>query len=668
MKFISILQRFKRAAKLPFFVFVLLIMVFTITAKSQTLIPRDSIPTVDSLKTVRAKDTLLVKDTIQIFTPHFKHGLFSYFPSHNQKITKFDIQWINYSAGSDVLMEASPVVPQHLGNYGLWNTNSFMGSGISDLSVRWNGRSLGGIINSSVPFDVIPLEFVESIEVLTGVDAIAFSDNSSGAVLNAQEIRYNTAKPYTRLWYSQGGNNYIATDGIYSQNFAPNLNLTLGFRRMSSEGRFTSSGIDAWNVRTKLQYTPSDKSILSFTYMFTNHDMGAFGGLSSANTDNITSEPWYVGANTVMKRNDATITFSTFISDDTTSNLTALLYYSNALTEQKNLPFFDGFEVSNLTYKQQEAILGTSIRFEQYLIPKGSAFSNSIRTGGEAEVLSTNETVYYSAFSGTKLSGYGIFHQNLGSMYLKASVRGTLLNDQFTPSLGLGVFLPFAEKNIIKLEAIQSTNLRTIFEPIDQSVVNSVVSLQSSIRSDSLLIEPFAFIRNVDAKYEAWSVTDQSELPIGFEYKTGTSRTLAGFGFTVKNSVWRFFYSVNAQYTYQGMNDNTTKLLPDLYGSAEVYYQHLAGSSIGRLGVRIRGNTAVNGFTFSPILNSFTRFDTADFPTGFNGIDLFATAKLGDAYIRLTYMNVLNQTYGYVPIYPQLDGNFRISVGWAFFE
>jgi hypothetical protein len=53
---------------------------------------------------------------------------------------------------------------------------------------------------------------------------------------------------------------------------------------------------------------------------------------------------------------------------------------------------------------------------------------------------------------------------------------------------------------------------------------------------------------------------------------------------------------------------------------------------------------------------------------GFNGIDLYASAKLGDAYVRLTYMNLLNQTFGYMPIYPQLEGNFRISVGWAFLE
>lgn len=659
----SQLQRYTRAALLPFFVFICLVMSFDlIYSQSQSSIGTSKDLIEDSTKTKK------VQDTIPLFTPHYKHGLFSFWKHTNKNVSKYNLQWINYTAGSDILTESANVVPMNLGNYGLWNTTSFFGSGFADQSVRWNGRSIGGIINPSIPLDILPIEFIENLEVLTGVDAIAFSDNASGAVVNAQEIRYNTAKPYTRLWYSQGGNNYLASDGVFSQNVAPNLNITLGFRRMSSEGRFASSGIDAWNVRTKLQYTPSNRSVLSFTYMFTNHDMGAFGGLSSQNTDLFTAEPLFSGANTVIKRNDATLTFSSFLNDDTTTSLTALLYYSNALTEQKNLPFFDSIDVINLTYKQHEAIFGTSIRFEQYVIPKNSFFANSLQVGGEVERITTNQTELYEEFSGNKLSGYGIFKQHFGDVFVKTSFRGTVLNDVFSPNAGVGIFVPFGKKNLVKAEAIQSTNLRSIFEPIDQKVLNTVYTLQMVYSADSLTIEPYLFLRNVNARYDAWLVNNQTEIPNAVEFRTGEQRTFAGFGFKFQNSVWRFFYSVNAQYSYQSFDTSSTKMLPTLNGTAELYYQHLAGSSIARLGVRIRGNSEVSGMTFSPITNSMVRFDEATMNGGFNGIDVFASAKLGDAYVRLTYMNILNQTFGYVPIYPQLDGNFRISVGWAFLE
>lgn len=659
----STLQRNTRAALLPFFVFLWFISL-DCNVYSQ-------MKSYDTTKTVVSKDTVNAKkviDTLPLFTPHYKHGLFSFWEQSYQKVSKYNLQWINYTAGSDIVTETSNVVPLHLGNYGLWNTNSWFGSSFSDQNVRWNGRSMGGIIQPTIPLDILPIEFLENVEIIIGVDAISYSDNASGAVINAQEIRYNTAKPYTRLWYSQGGNNYLAADGILSQNIAPNLNLTLGFRRMSSEGRFTSSGIDAWNVRSKLQYTPSNNSVLSFTYMFTNHDMGAFGGLNSQNTDQFTSEPVYSGANTVVKRNDATITFSSFLKEDTTASLTAILYYSNALTEQKNLPYFDGVDIVNLTYKQQEAIVGSSIRYEQYLVPKSSIFANSLQVGGEVERISTNQTEYFDAFLGNKLSGYGIYKQHIGDLYLKASFRGTLMNETFAPSLGVGAYLPIGKNNLLKAEVIQNTNLRSIFEPSDQNVVNTVYSLQLRYSADSLTIEPYIFLRNVNSKYDAWLVKNQSEIPSSIEFRDGEKRTLAGFGFKFQNSVWRFFYSVNAQYTYQSFDTSSTKMLPALNGSAEVYYQHLAGSSIARLGVRVRGNSEISGMTFSPITNSMVRYDEATMNGGFNGIDVFASAKLGDAYVRLTYMNILNQTFGYVPIYPQLDGNFRISVGWAFLE
>ena len=658
------LQRITRAAILPFFVFVCFVQTaFSFHGSVDSVTTKNSLQTIDSVN--RSK----IIDTIPLFTPHVKHGLFSFWSENTKRITKYDVQWLNYTAGSDIITETANVIPLHLGNYGLWNTNSWFGSGFSDQNVRWNGRSMGGIIQSSIPFDVLPIEFIENIEIISGVDAIAYSDNASGSVINAQEIRYNTAKPYTRLWYSQGGNNYLAADGVFSQNIAPNLNLTLGFRRMSSEGRFASSGIDAWNVRSKIQYTLSNRSILSFTYMFTNHDMGAFGGLTSQNTDQFTSEPIYTGANSVLKRNDATVTFSSFLNDDTTSSITALFYYSNALTEQKNLPFFDGIDLVNLSYKQQEAIVGSSLRYEQYLIPKTSTFANSLQLGGEVERITTNQTEVFDEFSANKLSGYAIFKQHLGEMYVKASFRGTLMNETFAPSLGSGLYIPFGKNNLLKAEVIQNTNLRTIFEPVDQQIVNTVYSLQLKYSADSLTIEPYLFLRNVSSQYDAWLVKNQSEIPSSIEFRNGENRTFAGLGFKFQNAIWRFFYSVTAQYTYQSFENSTsTKMLPMLFGSAEVYYQHLAGSSIARLGVRVRGNSEVAGLTFSPLVNSMVRFDDATMNGGFNGIDIFASAKLGDAYVRLTYMNVLNQTFGYVPIYPQLDGNFRISVGWAFLE
>ncbi len=658
------IQKTLRAATLPFFVFSVLLF-FSSTEKS---ISKSVSFQTDSLFVADTVAVNVVKDSTVLYTPHSKHGLLSFFPKAHKKITKYQLQWINYTAGSDVLAEKLPVVPLHLGNYGLWNTTSFNGSGFSDQAVRFNGRSLSGIISQQVPLDIFPLEFVESMEIITGVDAITYSDNASGALINLQEIRYNTSKPYTRLWYSQGGNNYIAADGVYSQNVAPNLNLTLGFRRMFSDGRFSSSGVDAWNVRTKLQYSLSNQSIVSFTYMYTNHEMGAFGGLNSLNTDNITSTPWYVGASTVLKRNDATITYSTFFENDSSGSFTAMLYYSNALTEQKNIPFVNGIEVVDTTYKEQEAITGASFRYEQTLLPKESFFTNSIRTGAEIELLSTNESISFSSFSGSRLSGYGLFQQHFGPLSFKGSFRTTFFNDQVLPSVGVGINLPFTHSSILTAEVLQSTNSRRITEPLNQKVVNTVYSMRYSHQSDSLLIEPYLFFRVVDATFEPWLVKDIDGFPIAIEYKFAKSRSNAGIGFTLKNSFWKIFYSLNTQYTYQGFDVDQFKNLPDIYGSLECYYQHLAGSSIGRLGIRVRGNSAVNGFTFSPINSLIVRSEESVMPGGFNGIDVFASAKLGDAYVRLTYMNVINQTFGLVPIYPQLDGNFRISVGWAFLE
>ncbi len=49
------------------------------------------------------------------------------------------------------------------------------------------------------------------------------------------------------------------------------------------------------------------------------------------------------------------------------------------------------------------------------------------------------------------------------------------------------------------------------------------------------------------------------------------------------------------------------------------------------------------------------------------GITIFATLKLGEAYLRISYNNILSHIY-YVPYYPVYNGNFRLQVAWAFFD
>jgi hypothetical protein len=126
-------------------------------------------------------------------------------------------------------------------------------------------------------------------------------------------------------------------------------------------------------------------------------------------------------------------------------------------------------------------------------------------------------------------------------------------------------------------------------------------------------------------------------------------------------------------------NGSPDQRLPALYASLTAQYEYVIGRSVLRLGVRARLLTAFRGERFLPSTWSYAaqnadaatpREAIAGFDQGLsgNGIDIIAGAEVGNAYIRATYQNALNQQYFYVPVYPMYSTNLRLSVSWTFLD
>jgi hypothetical protein len=49
-------------------------------------------------------------------------------------------------------------------------------------------------------------------------------------------------------------------------------------------------------------------------------------------------------------------------------------------------------------------------------------------------------------------------------------------------------------------------------------------------------------------------------------------------------------------------------------------------------------------------------------------LDAFAILKVGNAYITLSYENLLDANYTITPVYPMPDRSFRLGVNWVFID
>lgn len=107
--------------------------------------------------------------------------------------------------------------------------------------------------------------------------------------------------------------------------------------------------------------------------------------------------------------------------------------------------------------------------------------------------------------------------------------------------------------------------------------------------------------------------------------------------------------------------------VPLVYTGCTAQYEYVLGRSILRAGVRVRMMTAFQPMGFSPMGWNYFETNETQGLTG-NGLDVVAAARVGNAYIRATYQNVLNVPMMNVALYPQYPSNVRVSVALTIAE
>ena len=253
----------------------ILLLIFPMLCFSQN----DSIPKVDSLAAEK-------QDTLYFNKPLKAHGSSFLIPyKHYNKINKTDFAFENYQTSSELIQNKLFSLPLSLGNIGKFNSLAINGAYSQQISSCYNNRPMFDVFDKKYNLEQFPAEFFENIEILTGTDAVSFSDNSSAAMLNFQEIIYNTNTPFTKLWFAQADYDFIGADGIFSQNIAKDLNFTFGFRSLFSSGRYDNNWLESWNTRGLLRYNISDLSSISIVYNFVNMGNGTNGGMKSDTSD-----------------------------------------------------------------------------------------------------------------------------------------------------------------------------------------------------------------------------------------------------------------------------------------------------------------------------------------------------------------------------------------------
>ena len=215
-------------------------------------------------------------------------GALEPFGDSSGAILDSEIPWIQDRYIGDLLWTKPGMYIRDMGSPGQHNELTIGGVDERGIAFLVDGRSQADPITGTYDMFLFPTDYIERIEFITGPRAMLYGMNSTGGAINIVTKSFYTNKPYSRLRYSQGVDDYAQTDAMFSQNIFSRFNFmfglerhALGFDQINQDyaARYTNSDYDAWSFRTKLRYDISNSFNIVFSHLYEQAITGMFGGV-----------------------------------------------------------------------------------------------------------------------------------------------------------------------------------------------------------------------------------------------------------------------------------------------------------------------------------------------------------------------------------------------------
>ena len=625
----------------------------------------DSLTKKDSIyKSIEQDSSKIKSDSIQFYTPIINHGNVSLY--HNKDfrtINKRDLEFLEYNSFSEILTEKTPSFPLFLGNPAMFNSASLFAG--NNVAVNFNNRPILDLEYSSFNLDQMPTEFFENAEVIVGSDAVIYSDNTDGTLINFQEINYNTKIPFTRLWYSQGGYDFLSGDGVYSQNILPNLNYTFGFRRQSGNGRYEKSWIDSWNVRNLVRWNISRQLNISLVENFTNHGLATNGGLNTETstdiTDPIYANSYYPNLNERVFRHDLTLSASSYITKDSSTSISSNIFLSNSQWIRNLSDNLLGKSIDSTRRNTHiSKYYGFNLKLEQNI--KNIIFLSS---GIESYYADMEQAVFNPNLSTTSLSAFARGQMNLFDfIVLSGGLRYRRFGDFNTLNYGTKAIFKFNNNSNFLFDFSQSQEIPPAFAMNIAKNTNNILALSEfSYSGKSNKFALGAYYKSIDNQIEFHDIDNNS---INFSIsQSAINKNYWGTYIEYKIQLIDNLFLAGKILFNSSFEKSNQINFPEIYSTMKTYYQINRGNSILKLGLSGSIISSYTGKKFLPQYRNYIQYDNESGLMN-DGIKVFALARLGNAFIKASFENILSQNYYYVPLYPMYDRNFRFSFSWSF--
>ncbi|MGQ9819493.1 MAG: hypothetical protein ACUVQ1_06160 [Candidatus Kapaibacteriales bacterium] len=531
----------------------------------------------------------------------------------------------------------------------------------------WNGINTKEPFYKISTFDFYPILMFEKIEVLEGLESLVFSNSDNGLSFNYLTRNFDAKIPYTQIWIGQGGYDFLGSSAVISQNILKNLNAYFSYQRFWSAGRYPNSQSDRWNFLVGSRISINPNLSIKIENNYTNWGFGLNGGVNPSKSIDVfqstTASVYYQKYKRRIYQNDLNLSYFWEVLQDSSFSLCGNFLLSNSLlNEEKDSTEFPLLSTTFGTISKISRSLGTdnrlilSNRFVSLITGFELWESKNDKLDSIIPVNIGNAFVYGLV----RFPIFKYFHLVSGFRYgIRESSSTSSFGTKIVYNIDTLLYI-FLEGNYFqRLHPIESRNNL-------EAQKNILLRLGSDVKVNSVYLGIKGFYRNI-LNYSIYeSLSDTFAHPIYVKLSEDINYKAIGLEAKIDFPIWLGVISetkLSSYFSNYGKVKND--FFPNFLLQQNFKYQYQRGKSIAELGITFELMSPFCGFTYLPQWNLFARSNHC---VGWqnNGFNLFANLKLGNAILNLSFNNLLSSNFYYLPIYPEYDRNFQISLIWSF--
>lgn len=523
------------------------------------------------------------------------------------------------------------------------------------------------------------IEDINKIEYLSGTKAFLYGFNSNSGIINIKNQNYNFSKSYTKIRYSETTYEETSLDGIFSQNIYSNLNLKLGIRRNASDGRYTNSEYDSWNLRFKTNYKLLNKYDTYLSVNYNQNKVGMNGGVDLETTDindaydRLKATIRLERAYQKISRNDIEFGLMGNPFNNPENLTTLLLYFTNQFYYFKN--YIPNSKYLSESIKNHTRWMGIKIIqdmfFTDFIFKPELHFGAEIRT---YQILQSPLMNYKKQTQKRVFSDIILFPAS----FLKVNTFSKFMNINNINTVDAGIITTFVVNKFINIDLGYSHSHRFPYELEQWSseIQSSKLPIEKhNIKEIILNFTPFNIL-NLSINYSNYQIKDA--IIIYQKYQPEKNKPYFVFSpllktdqelinTTLKINLWKIESITNLSLNLKDKFEKHLYIHPRYFLYTEAFYNDnlFNDKLLTKLGFRFRFYSKQSSRYYDPGYDFYLP-NTGYILGDFIYLDAILFFKIGNAIVNFVVENILDTRCSITYFYPLKDRSLRIGINWVF--